>query len=72
MNKNPLELVEPRWRAAFLDFVETGAGSEDFLRFLESDRLALRAAELISDWQIDELGALAASVVALCEARSEE
>ena len=50
-----LTLVQPRWRAEFVEFTRTGEGSREFLEYLEADPNAKRAADLVFQEQVEEL-----------------
>lgn len=55
MDEKLLKLIQPEWREAFVEFVESGEAPQAFLDYLDSHPDALRAAELVADEQAGEM-----------------
>jgi hypothetical protein len=53
-------LIQDRWWNSFEAFVETGEASQTFLDYLDSDKLAQRAAELMAEKKLADLCNIAA------------
>jgi len=54
-----LEEVEPRWHEAFIQFVQTGEASPEFLHYLDHDKRGQSAVERAFTAQVDALQGLA-------------
>jgi hypothetical protein len=48
-----LKLINPKWHNDFLSFVKSGDASEAFLRYLEKDNDAQKAAEMAFEAQVE-------------------
>jgi phage-related minor tail protein len=53
--KKELEMVKPKYHNEFIEFMETANASQEFQDYIENDKQAQKAAEIVFDKQIKEL-----------------
>lgn len=60
MNKAELlKLVDPKWHAEFLKFVDSGEASEEFLKYADTDIGCQKAIEIVMKEQAEAIENLA-------------